>query len=116
MSKDAVGAGKSLSEALIFLQLTHNMTKDCSLNYQFSKGKFQAQNMSRTFSVHKLLFVLTFRPIHVHNMFLTWSGLRIFMNNLLSYCGLVEARISASKKDLPVHCSGTYIRELKRVM
>ena len=25
------------------------------------------------------------------------------MNNLLSYCGLVEARISASEKDLPVH-------------
>jgi hypothetical protein len=24
------------------------------------------------------------------------------MNNLLSYCGLVDARISASKKDLPV--------------
>ena len=26
------------------------------------------------------------------------------MNNLLSYCGLVEARISASEKDLPVRC------------
>ena len=25
------------------------------------------------------------------------------MNNLLSYCGLVDARISASEKDLPVH-------------
>ena len=24
------------------------------------------------------------------------------MNNLLSYCGLVHARISASEKDLPV--------------
>ena len=24
------------------------------------------------------------------------------MNNLLSYCGLVDARISASEKDLPV--------------
>ena len=24
------------------------------------------------------------------------------MNNLLSYCGLVEARISASEKDLPI--------------
>ena len=25
------------------------------------------------------------------------------MNNLLPYCGLVDARISASEKDLPVH-------------
>jgi hypothetical protein len=25
------------------------------------------------------------------------------MNNLLSYCGLVDARTSASEKDLPVH-------------
>ena len=25
------------------------------------------------------------------------------MNNLLSYCGLVDPRISASEKDLPVH-------------
>ena len=27
------------------------------------------------------------------------------MNNLLSYCGLVDARISASEKDLPVPTS-----------
>ena len=26
----------------------------------------------------------------------------IFMNNLLSYCGLVDARISVTEKDLPV--------------
>ena len=39
----------------------------------------------------------------------TCSELAIFMfrtrnsmNNLLSYCGLVDARISASEKDLPV--------------
>ena len=29
-----------------------------------------------------------------------WTGKS--MNNLLSYCGLVDARISASEKDLPV--------------
>ena len=28
--------GKSMSEALLFHQLTHNLTKDCPLNYQFS--------------------------------------------------------------------------------
>ena len=33
--------------------------------------------------------------------------LAIFMNNLLSYCGLVDTRISASEKDLPaVECFG----------
>ena len=30
---------------LILHQLTHNMTKDCSLIYQFSTWKLQAQNM-----------------------------------------------------------------------
>ena len=31
---------------LLLHQLTHNMTKDCSLNYKFSTWKLQAQNMS----------------------------------------------------------------------
>ena len=31
------------------------------------------------------------------------------MNNLLSYCGLVDARISASEKDLPVTDSLSFI-------
>ena len=42
-------------------------------------------------------------------MYTTCSELVVFMyrtgklmNNLLSYCGLVDARIRASKKDLPV--------------
>ena len=49
------------------------------------------------------------KTICVHNMFSTCSELGIFMywtrnsmNNLLSYCGLVDGRISASEKDLPV--------------
>ena len=33
-------------------------------------------------------------------VFMYWT--RNSMNNLLSYCGLVDARISASEKDLPV--------------
>ena len=43
-------------------------------------------------------------------MYTTCSELVVFMcwtsnsmNNLLSYCGLVDAKISASEKDLPVH-------------
>ena len=96
---------------LFLYQLTHNMTKNWTLNYESSTWKFQAQNMLRTCCVHKLFFgfVLTFRTIYVHNMFSTCSELRIFMywtynwmNNLLSNCGLVDARISASDKYLPV--------------
>ena len=52
-----------------------------------------------------LVFVLTFKTIYVHNVF--WAGslhvrIRTSMSNLLSYCGLVDARLSASEKDLPV--------------
>ena len=43
-------------------------------------------------------------------MYTTCSEIVVFMygigksmNNLLSYCGLVDARIRASNKDLPVH-------------
>ena len=33
-------------------------------------------------------------------VFMYWTGKS--MNNLLSYCGLVDVRINASDKDLPV--------------
>jgi hypothetical protein len=42
-------------------------------------------------------------------VFMYWTGKS--MNNLLSYCGLVDARISAFEKDLPVpihHCLKHY--------
>ena len=49
------------------------------------------------------------KTICVHNMFSPWSKLVVFMywtgksmNNLLSYCGLVDVRINASDKDLPL--------------
>ena len=39
----------NLCQKNLFLhQLTHNMTKDCSLIYQFSTWKLQAQNTGRT--------------------------------------------------------------------
>ena len=44
--QDHVCVQVNLCQKLLFLlQLTYNMTTDCSLNYQFSKWKFQAQNM-----------------------------------------------------------------------
>ena len=40
----------NLCQNLLFLhQITHNMTKDCSLIYQFSAWKLQAQNMLCTY-------------------------------------------------------------------
>ena len=66
----------NLCQKFLFLyhQLTHNMTTNFSVNYEFSKWKLQAQNMLRhglllrtcslrTIWVYKLfiVFVLTFR-------------------------------------------------------
>ena len=81
----------NLCQKLIFLhQLTHNMTTDCLWNYRFSSWKLQVQNMRRTCSC----------PCFALVIFMSWTGNS--MNNLLSYCGLVDARIIASEKDLPV--------------
>ena len=40
---------------------------------------------------------------HVLPMFCACSFYGNSMNNLLSYCGLIDAKIRASDKDLPVH-------------
>ena len=81
--------GKSLSEALIF-ELT---------NPQYDDILF----------IELQVLILAFRTIYVHNMFSPCSKLGIFtnwtcnsMNNMSSYCGLVDAKIRASDKDLPV--------------
>ena len=48
----------NLFQKYLFLhQLTHNMTKDCPLNYQFSTWKYQAHNTVRTCCVHKLFWM-----------------------------------------------------------
>ena len=64
-------------------QLTHNMTTDCSLNYEFSTRKIQVQNILCT----KIL-----------NLYFSGNS----MNNLSSYCGLTDSRMRASDTDLPV--------------
>jgi hypothetical protein len=37
-----------------------------------------------------------------------WTGNS--MNNLLSYCGLIDAKIRASDKDLPVKTEAVFIK------
>ena len=119
--KSQLKVQENLCQKLLFLhQLTHNMTADCSLNYHFSTWKFQApwgeheKNMLCTQFLS--VSVLTFRTTYVINMFFpmfsqyspmfsTCSELGIFMywtgnslDNLLLYCGLVDARIRIPKK------------------
>ena len=101
-----LGTGKSFSKALIL----------ASTNPQYDKRLFidlPVQNMKTTNSEHVVYincfcFFLTFKTIYVQNMFWERVELGIFINwagnstdNLLSYCGLVDARISAFEKDLP---------------
>ena len=97
--------GKSLSEALIFASTNPQYDDRLFIELQVQYMKIRSSNLGRTCCVQKLFF--TFRAIYVHNMFSPCSELGIFMywtcnsmNNLLSYCGLVDARISASEKDL----------------
>ena len=84
----------NLCQKHLFLdQLTHNVTNDCSLIYQFSTWKLQAQNMCAK-------IVLKVKTCSELVVFMYWTCKS--MNNLLTYCGLVDPRISASDKDLPV--------------
>ena len=46
---------------------------------------------------------------HGQNMFCACSFYGNSMKNLVSYCGLVDARISASEKDVPVPDSFQFI-------
>ena len=95
------------------------MTNDCSLIYQFSTWKLQAQNMGRTCCVHKLFWMSKQKQktICVHNMFFPCFELAVLMywadktmHNLLSYCGLIDVRINASDKDLSVILSNLWIK------
>ena len=73
------GTGKSFSEALIL----------ASTNPQYDKRLFielRVQYMKTTSSEHVV--------------YINCSELSIQKQNLLSYCGLVDARISDSEKDL----------------
>ena len=95
----------NLCQMHLFLhQLNHNMTEDCSLNYEFSTWKLQTQKLLCTQIVFLFLFwhseQFMYKTCSELVVFMYWTGKS--MNNLLSYCGLVDARIRASNKDLPV--------------
>ena len=87
----------NLFQKHLFLpQLTHNLTKI----FHWITCSVDETSKLRTCCVHKLFWIKK-------NVYITCSELGIFMywtadsmNNLLSHCGLVEVRISASEKDL----------------
>ena len=91
-----------------FHQLTHNMTTDCSWNDKFSTRKIQVQNMLCTKIVLNAKTKNKFCTVHVF-----WEGHKNWRNlhhcksknSLSSYFGLVDAKIRASDKDLPVQVS-----------
>ena len=71
------------------------MKKDCSWHYR------ENYNMGRKWTENDL-------PMFCACIFHGNS-----MNNLLSYCGLIDAKIRASDKDLPVPNSRFLTNELK---
>jgi hypothetical protein len=82
--------GINLFQKHLFLhQLTHNMTTDCLLNYEFSTRKIQVQNMLCTKNVFCFDIQNNFCTLHVLLVFfLYWTCNS--MNNLSSYCELTE--------------------------
>ena len=86
--------GESLLEALILASTNPQYDKrlfiDLPVQYM---NCFECQNKNR----NKQFMYTTCSELVV---FMYWTGKS--MNNLLSYFGLVVARISASEKDLPV--------------
>ena len=76
-----------------------------SVNPQYDERLFielQEKYKFRTFCVQKLFCCFC---SHVFNLYFSWNS----MNNLPSYFGITDARMRASKKDLPVHLNGCKI-------
>ena len=115
-----------MSEALIFAstnpQYDNRLLIELPVQYMKIPSSEHGENMRRTWGEHVVykncyLFLFwhseqlmcTTCSTHVLPMFSPCSELGIFMywtgnsmNNLLSYCGLVDAKIRASDIDLPV--------------
>ena len=83
------------------LKLTHNMTRlfnDLPVQYMKTTSSEHVVYINCSECQNKKQFVYT--TCSELGIFMYWT--RNSMNNLSSYCGLVDARISASDKDLPV--------------
>ena len=87
--------GKSFSEALILASVNPQYDKRLFIEFP-EKYKFRtccAQKLSFCFDIQNNICTQ-----HVVNLYFSWNS----MNNLSSYCGLSDARMRASEKDLLV--------------
>ena len=82
---------------ILHTTVNHNIMRDCSFEFP-QKYKFKTCCVQILFwmSKQKQKFCA-----HVVILFFSWNS----MNNLLSYCGLTDARMRAAEKDLPVACA-----------
>ena len=99
--------GKSLSEALIFAstnpQYDNRLFIELQVQYMKIPSSEHGENMLCTkivLNVRNKLCELDFLPRFELGIFMYWPCNS--MNNLSSYCGLVDAKIRASDKDLPL--------------
>ena len=76
-----------------------NLSCRCSLQVNLCQKLFFLQNMGRTCQ-KQFLYTTCSPPRFELGIFMYWTCNS--MNNLWSYCGLVDAKIRASDKDLPV--------------
>ena len=83
LPSDSLSTGKSLSEALLFAE-----------HWEIMLCAKIVLNVRNNFCAHHVL------PRFELGIFMYWTCNS--MNNLSSYCGLVDAKIKASDKDLPV--------------
>ena len=99
--------GKSLSEALIFAstnpEYDNRLFIELQVQYMKATSSEHGENMLCTqivfwFDIQNNL--CTYTACSELAVFMYWTGKS--MNNLLSYCGLVDVRINASDQDLPV--------------
>ena len=97
-----------MSEPLNFASTNPQYDDRLFTELQLQNMKIAISILGRTCCVQKLFWMS--ETISVHNMFfpglsLEFSCIELVinsMNNLLSYCGLVDAKLRASDKDLPV--------------
>ena len=104
---------KLCQKHLFWHQLTHNMTQNCSLNYKFSRYKFQGQNMMCTkidFFCVRFVSQNNLRTKHVLNLEFSCNELVI---QWTIFChGLVNARIRNLKKKFTC----TYANSIKNLV
>ena len=95
-----------------YLKCSQNIFVNFTIYVAFSTGKYLSEAL--LFAEHGEKMLCTKIVLNVRNNFCTQHVLPRFefgsfmywtcnlMNNLLSYCGLVDAKTRASDKDLPV--------------